>query len=438
MRIREQIVLWSYIGAVNVLMPLGILIGLPVLLLKEKRRETLFKRLGFQRLPRADDQKRPVWVHALSLGETLSCVSLVEEVRARLRERPLYFSVSTLAAMRIANDRIAPLVDGLFYFPLDLWWPARRVLQRVWPCLMVFIETDIWPGFQHQLRRTGTPAVLVNGRLSPDSYQACRRFRSLFAPALNTFRKIYPQSKTEAQRYLDVGLVPERLGGPGNLKFDVASRAPSGDEIRLLGERLGLKSSDIVLLAGSTHPGEEEVVLRAYGGVRQQVPEARLVIVPRQPRRADEVAALARRAQWNVGLFTTAESCDRWDVLVVDVMGVLSKLYYFATASFVGGSLISEGGQNPLESAAAGCPVMFGPDMSDFPDIARWLLESKAAAEVADGTTLEAKWLQVLSDANVRERMREAGLRVVQEHRGATASIAAEIIDLVRQANGEQ
>lgn len=431
MGFRERIALGCYIGAMNVLLPLGILIALPVLLLKEKRRKTLFRRLGFQRFPMMSSGKRPVWVHALSLGETLSCVSLVEELREQLQDRPLLFSVSTLSAMQVASDRIRPAVDGVFYFPLDLWWPARRALMKVSPCLMVFIETDVWPGFQHQLRRTETPAVLVNARLSPDSYRACQRFSSLFAPALNTFRRIYPQSKTEGQRYLDVGVAARRIVSPGNLKFDVACRPPKPDEFRALRDRLGVQPSDRVLLAGSTHPGEEEMVLQAYRTVQNQMPDARLIIVPRHPGRADEVAALAQKSGWSVLSLTGSEKTKRWDVLVVDVMGVLSSLYHLAMVSFVGGSLVSKGGQNPLESAAAGCPVTFGPDMSDFPDIAKWLLEGGVAVQVSDGERLGEKWLELLADEGSRAQISEVCCRIMGEHQGATSLIAHEVAGLV-------
>jgi len=435
MRLREQMLLWCYIVAANLLMPLGILLGLPLFLLKEKRRKTLFRRLGFQRLPDTRGGKQPIWVHALSLGETLSCVSLMEELRQRVRDRPIYFSVSTLSAMQMASDRIGGFVDGLFYFPFDLWWSTHRVLTRISPCLVVFIETDIWPGFQYQLRRTGTPAVLVNGRLSPASYRACSRFRSLFAPALNTFHRVYPQSKTEAQRYAEIGVASDKLGRVGNLKFDVASRPPKSGGLSALRKRLGLEPADLVLLAGSTHAGEERQVIEAYAAVRKNMPGIRLIVVPRHPTRADEVVAQVKQRGWNVQTFTAIDNQKPWDVLVVDAVGVLSLLYHLAIVSFVGGSLVRKGGQNPLEAAAAGCPVMFGPDMSDFPDIAKWLKEGGAALEVSNATLLGEAWMKVLSDGAARQQMRDACLRTIEEHGGSTSLMAEEISVLTSAAN---
>ncbi|MCU0772853.1 MAG: hypothetical protein MUE94_13950 [Verrucomicrobia bacterium] len=431
MRFVEQLVLWLYIGAMNVLMPLGILLSLPYLLLKEKRRKPLLPRLGLQVFPTLATGLSPVWIHALSLGETLSCVTLVETLRQQLGSRPIVFSVSTLSAMHIAQERIRPWVDGLFYFPLDLWWPVRRALRQISPALIVFIETDVWPGFQRQVFRAGIPALLVNGRLSPDTYKACSRFRSLFAPALNGFARIYPQSESEAKRYLDVGVRPDRMGVCGNLKFDVARREPGVGELAALRQRLGLSERDVVLLAGSTHPGEEEMVIRAFEIVREQIPNAKLILVPRHPARAIGVSQLSELTRHRVHHFSQLVPAADWDVLIVDVMGVLSKLYHVASVSFVGGSLVSKGGQNPLESAAAGCPVMMGPDMRDFPDIAAGMLEAGAAQTIASASELGQQWLGCLRDVQSLDRKRKACRAFVQKYCGVTDAIVREIISML-------
>lgn len=426
---------WAYLAVMNIILPPLLLVALPFLWLKEKRRKTLFQRLGFQSLPDGRAGARPLWVHALSLGELLSCTTLIRELRETVSDRPIVFSVSTLSAMQMARERIAPFVDHIFYFPLDLWWPVHRVLARVNPALVVFIETDVWPGFQGQLRTRDIPAILVNGRLSPDGERACRRFGSLFVPALNTFKEIHPQSQGEAQRYRDVGVEANRIATVGNLKFDVAGTAPTREALQALSRDLGLTSDDVVVLAGSTHPGEEEAVLRAFETVRARVANAKLLLVPRHPARGAEVAALARRA-WRVHLFSNGPATSPWDVWVVDAMGVLSKLYHVADVSFVGGSLVAKGGQNPLESAAAGCPVVFGFDMSDFPDIATSLMEEGAAEQIGEADVLGERWLDILMDGPRRERMALAGRRVVAQNRGATRRVAGRIGRLLAAVRG--
>jgi 3-deoxy-D-manno-octulosonic-acid transferase len=171
--------------------------------------------------------------------------------------------------------------------------------------------------------------------------------------------------------------------------------------------------------------------MSAFLAVRRAHPPARLILVPRHPVRAGEVVELARRSLPHVQRYSTVDAAQPWEVLVVDVMGVLSRLYALASLSFVGGSLVRKGGQNPLESAAAGCPVFFGPDMSDFPDIARWLLEAGAARTVADGAELGARWIEVLQDEGARTAMREACRGVIAEHCGCTTAIAEEVSALI-------
>jgi 3-deoxy-D-manno-octulosonic-acid transferase len=431
MRVRERLALWCYLWAVNVLLPAGIVLGLPLLCLREKRRKTIFKRLGFQTLPQVQAGKRPLWIHSLSLGETLSAVSLVQELRRRLGDQPMVFSVSTLSAMQMAEERIRPFVDDLFYFPLDLWWVVRRTLRIVSPRLIVFIETDIWPGFQRQVHREQLPALLVNARLSPDSYRAGLSFKSLFAPALNSFERIYPQSEAEAERYLQLGVAETRLGHRGNLKFDVARRAPSEEELERLRSRLGTTRSDIILLAGSTHSGEEEIVLAAYERVRKQIPSARLIVVPRHPARAAQVAALVSVSQARTRLLSQGVEAERWDVLVVDEMGLLSRLYHLGSASYVGGSLVPKGGQNPLEAAAAGCPVLFGRDMTDFPDISRGLLEAGAALQIASAEELANGWTTLLMNGPTTSRMKQGAREFVEQHSGSTGIIAEQIMSML-------
>ncbi len=313
---RQRVVLWSYQAGLHLLLPLGLVLGLPWWLTRQKRRRTLPRRLGFQRIGLPSDGPRPLWVHALSLGETLSCVTLVRQLRLRLAGRPLVFSVSTLAAREIAQQRLAGLVDRIFYFPLDLIPCVARVLTQVRPAAVVVVETDIWPGFLHALRRRGWPAFLVNGRLSPRSFRSCQRWRDLFAPALNVFTQVFPQSDGEASRYRAVGVLPERIGAAGNLKFDAAAVRSGADDLRELASQCGLGIGDRVWLAGSTHPGEEEAILEVYRRLRTECPGLRLVLVPRHPRRGPEArrCAMARgsRASYSRRVPPKPMRCPSW------------------------------------------------------------------------------------------------------------------------------
>lgn len=425
----QHVALRLYQAGLHVALPAGILLSLPYLLAKAKRRRTIFRRLGFQHIRRDPSQPAPLWIHALSLGETLSCVPLVKELHGRLDGRPITFSVSTLSARQIAEQRLGDCVDQLLYFPFDLAPSIALLVRRLRPAMAVFIETDIWPGVLHYLRCTGLPTLLANGRLSPQSYRTCRRLRLLFEPALNSFETIFPQSEGEARRYQEVGVDPARLGPAGNLKFETAVADLTEGRRNELMQEYGLPSGAPIWLAGSTHPGEEELLLAAFKDLRRSFPELRLVIVPRHPARGAAVQTLCREAGFETQRFTDPNRTTVRDVLVVDAMGRLAALYHLADVAFVGGSLVPKGGQNPIEPAAAGVPVLFGPDMIDFPDISAELLAREAAILVQGSTDLTSRVRELLQDPARRRRMGEAGRTFIAEHAGTTRRVADHILE---------
>ena len=416
-----------YTTGINLLAPLAVLPFLPFLLFIRKRRKTVFRRLGFQTYPSNDKSPiRPVWIHALSVGEMLASIPLIKELRERLPAWPLYLSVSTLAAREIAREKAGAYVDGLFYFPYDLLFPVRRCLRRVRPALFLLIETDIWPGFLAGLRRLRIPCFLLNGRLSPSSFRFSRLLSVLLVPAFNTFARVYPQSPEEAERFLALGMEAQKIHPTGNLKFDLVGALPSSARVEELRRDLGLGKEDHVLLAGSTHPGEEAMLRSTFLALRNYHPELKLVIVPRHPHRAVEVERLFANDPFRVfrlsqGLRSPA------DIIVVDRMGLLASLYALAEVAFVGGSMIGKGGQNPIEPAAAGKPVLFGPDMSDFPDVSRLLLEAGGAIQVQNTAELLAQCGRLLEDRELAKTIGVCARAVVNEHQGVSQRIAADI-----------
>ncbi|HEV2173215.1 MAG TPA: glycosyltransferase N-terminal domain-containing protein, partial [Nitrospira sp.] len=324
LRWHQWIVLALY-RALFTLVLLLLVIAFPLWIFTPKRRKTLFKRLGWQDYPHARQSSfKPVWIHALSIGELLSAGSLIEQVRPAIGDRPLYLSVSTLSAFTLATERFTRFCDGLFYFPYDIAFSITRVLTKINPALVVLIETDIWPGFLTEIRRRQIPCLLVNGRLSPESFRSYHSFRILFEPAFNTFRWVYPQSSPEAERFLAIGLEPARLRSIGNLKFDAALTIPGADAASLRQE-LNIPSNSPILIAGSTHPGEEDIIRSCFLRLRNDFPSLRLIIVPRRPERGAEVLNLFR----NDGIDTSLLSQPNHvvpTVVVVDRMGYLSRL----------------------------------------------------------------------------------------------------------------
>jgi 3-deoxy-D-manno-octulosonic-acid transferase len=407
-------------------------LAFPLWLFSPKRRATLFKRFGWQRYPPSQPaSQQPVWVHALSIGELLSAGTLIRRLRQELHDRPLYVSVSTASAFAMACDRFGPSCDGVFYFPYDTAFAVHRCLDAVDPALIVLVETDIWPGFLDDVRSRGISCLLVNGRLSPKSFRRYGRLRVLFEPAFRIFHRIYPQSPAEGQRFLAMGVAPEQLRRSGNLKFDVAAAIPDPDALAALRTEFFVSDDSRILIAGSTHRGEEEIVRSCFLRLRNEFPSLRLIVVPRRPERGFEVLQLFQQSGTEAVLMSALDRSTA--VVVVDRMGYLSRLYPLAELAVIGGSFVPQGGQNPIEPAACGKPVLFGPDMHDFPDVAAQLLEAGGAIQAANEQELFAACHELLSNPEEARSMGERARQVVREHQGATETIVKEVVGLLTQ-----
>ncbi len=419
---------WMLLKTYRVLFTCAVLLFVllfPLWLSNPKRRVTLFKRLGWQPYPPRRARQKAVWIHALSIGELLSADGLIRRLRHELRERPLYLSVSTASAFSMAHDRFSHCSDGIFYFPYDVGFAVSRCLEAVDPALIVLVETDIWPGFLDDVRRRQIPCFLVNGRLSPESFNTYRRLRFLFEAAFNTFVGIYPQSTGEAGRFLSIGVAPVRVRHQGNLKFDVAASVPDQEAMAALRKELFLSSASRVLIAGSTHRGEEEIVRSCFLRLKDRFPTLQLILVPRRPERGGEVLRLFQQDGTEAAL---ASQINRpRPVIVVDRMGYLKRLYALADVAVVGGSFVPQGGQNPIEPAACGKPVLFGPDMHDFPDVAGWLLKAGGAIQAANEGELYDACRRLLSNPEEAKDMGERARAVVTEHQGATERVVRDL-----------
>ena len=402
----------------------------PLWVFNSKRRKTLLKRLGWQQYPRLQSSRRsPVWVHAVSIGELLSAGSLIESLRRETGERPLFLSVSTLSAFTLATERFNRFCDGCFYFPYDVPFAVSRCLERIDPALVVFIETDIWPGFLADVRRKAVPCLLVNGRLSPESFRTYRAASALFKPAFNSFCSIYPQSPGEAERFLALGIDSDRLRTPGNLKFDAALAIPDEAGLAALREEFHLLPDLPVLIAGSTHSGEEEILHSCFLRLRRKFSALRLILVPRHPGRGSEVVKLFQDDGVDAILFSQLNRSI--PVIVVDRLGYLSRLYALADIAVIGGSFVPKGGQNPIEPAACGKPVLFGPDMHDFPDVSKWLLDAGGAVLAKDEDELYAACERLLTDRDTAAAMGRHGRRVVTAHQGTTERIVQDVVSIL-------
>lgn len=398
---------------------------LPLILTSKKYRKTVLQRLGLTRFSpqktkneNLSSNHKPVWIHALSVGETFSAVELVKTLKKSIPQRKIFFSVSTATGFDEAQKRLSDATDCIFFYPYDLLFVVRKVLRQVSPSLFVLVESDIWPTFLLELKKMNVPSVLVNARLSPSSFLGYRKLSWIMKPVFNSFSKICVQSDEQANRFLQIGVKPDKIYVTGNMKFDQKTNHISEENMTHIKKSLNISENKYVFLAGSTHPGEETILLESFVRLQSDFSDLVLIIVPRNPDRADEICRMASDFDLTVKKISQDKPGSP-QVVVVDSMGVLGKLYAIADAAFVGGSLVDFGGHNPLEPAAFAKPILFGPDMSDFPEISRMLLGAGGAMEVKNIEHIYNVVKEILTDSVKSREMGLKAFEVFQANQGA-------------------
>jgi 3-deoxy-D-manno-octulosonic-acid transferase len=334
------------------------------------------------------------------------------------------------------SERIRKLFgDEVFhvYAPLDLPGSVRRFFDRVQPRLLIIMETEIWPNLYLEAASRDIPILIANARISDHSFDSYRRLRKLTALALDQVSQIGAQSEQDANRMVEIGADKRRLSVTGNLKFDVnlpPSLTEEGETIRM-----AWGANRLVLLAGSTHEGDEGPLLKAFNGVLSSFDSALLVLAPRHPERFSRAAHLARSAGLTVSLRSNSVSCPAsTQCFLVDTMGELQRYYSACDVAFVGGSLEAIGGHNVLEPAALAKPVLVGPHTFNFQDITRQLIDCDAAVRVQDAGELEAMIRRLFSEPDLRDRMGQAGYALVKSGQGALDRTLDIVNGLITQA----
>ncbi len=416
---------------------------------------SLPQRMGYLPVSFNLDGDESIWIHAVSVGEVLTVRALLPELRERYPRLRLFISTTTMAGQQVAKTNL-PYVDEVFYFPFDLGFIVNRTLRLVRPRLFVMMETEIWPNLLRACHRDGVKTVLVNGRISSRSYPRYRFVRFFFRRVLAHVDRFCMQGEESARRIIELGAARERVTVTGSLKFDSLefnqarstpspSRQGASPVVHDVHERgrarvlryFRVAPTRPVVIAASTLKGEEEFVLEAFQRIRATMPTALLIIAPRKPERFGDVERLVRRAGWNVARRTElrVDTEPRNDVVVLDTIGELAQLFQVATAVFVGGSLVDAGGHNILEPAVFGKPIVFGPHMQNFAEIARTFLDNGAAVQVRSGRELEAALLELLTDPVRRASLGAAARALVEANRGARARSIAVLADLLPSAN---
>jgi 3-deoxy-D-manno-octulosonic-acid transferase len=408
------------------------------------------QRMGYLPVSFNMDGDESIWVHAVSVGEVLTARPLISELKRRYPNLRMFLSTTTMAGQQLARRSVQD-VDAVFYFPFDLGFVVRRTLDLVRPKLFIMMETEIWPNLLRECRARGIKSAVVNGRLSARSYPRYRMIRPMMRRVLDHIDRFLVQSEESARRFIDLGADPARVVVTGSLKFDSlesSSTAPAGApaarsvrggvEARARDRVLRyfrVPASRPVIVAGSTMKGEEIVVLRAFRRVRSTAPNALLVLAPRHPERFGEAEQLARQEGWKVSkrsdLAIDAE--PRVDVVVLDTIGELATIYQIATVVFVGGSLAATGGHNVLEPAVFGKPIVFGPHMENFFEIAEAFVSNGAGVQLADDTQLEEAFVLLMGDPVRRARLGAAARALVEANRGANDKSVTVLSQLLPQ-----
>lgn len=380
--------------------------------------ERLRERLG--RLALRDRQPGSLWLQAVSVGEVRVAETLAGALRRSGFSSRLALSATTPAGLARA-ERSGSGTGDVFAFPLDLDPFVRRTLDALRPAAYGSIETEIWPGLLGECARRGIPTFIASGSISERSARRYRLIAGAVAPALASLRAACMQSAADAERLVALGARAEAVVVTGDIKFDAAPRDGALPPATLAAE-LGLAGGRPVLVAGSTAPGEEAIVLDAWRLAARAVPDLVLVVAPRHRERFEEVAAaMAKAGAVPLRRSRGAAGTARHDAVLLDTIGELETAYALADLAFVGGSLVPRGGQNPLEPARAGVPILFGPGMDNFREAASALVACGAAFVVRDADSLAARAVALLGDRAARERAGAAGREFVAAHAGATA-----------------
>jgi 3-deoxy-D-manno-octulosonic-acid transferase len=413
-------------------------LGLPLvairLWLRARKAPAYAKRIG-ERFSYGMPMLQPggIWVHAVSVGESIAAAPMIRALLQRYPQLPITVTCMTPTGSERIQALFAnePRIQHC-YLPYDLPCAAARFLDRAQPKLAVIMETELWPNHIHQCAKRGIPVALANGRLSERSARGYGRFRKLTAPMLAEMSLFAVQTETEAQRFRDLGARPETVEVTGSIKFDLAidpALLQRAAESR--GQWQALERP--VWIAASTHEGEDEVVLDAHRRLLANHPDALLILVPRHPERFNSVFELCQREGFATVRRSTGANVDaQTSVLLGDTMGELLFLYALADSAFVGGSLVANGGHNLLEPAALAKPVLSGPHLFNFLDIAAQLREAGALAEVEDAEGLAVEVQRLFELPRDAQRMADAGLAVMRRNQGALQRLLDGLARLIK------
>jgi len=364
-----------------------------------------------------------IWVHAASAGETLAAKEFIEGLRDKYPSARIVFSNMTPTGRKIAREKI-DTADCFIYLPLDLKWIVKRAVKFFKPELFVLIETELWPNLIKELDSTDCSIMLASGRISDDTFNKYKYMSAIMEDMLHRIDIISMQSREGYNKIIELGAPEDHVCINGNLKYDIDVGNLNKDKLAKKRELFNLKENTPVLTAGSTHKGEEEKILDVYKELKNDFSRLKLFLAPRYVERREELQSLCGEYNFNSVLYTKLKKGfyvenNSADIVIVDTMGELADLYYFADIIFVGGSLIKRGGHNVIEAAARSKVVLFGPSMYNFKEERDFLLENNVGFKVKNKEELYQKTYELLSNRDEMEYIGQNAGNILAENRGA-------------------
>jgi 3-deoxy-D-manno-octulosonic-acid transferase len=374
-----------------------------------------------------------IWIHAASVGEVKAAAPLVSLFKKHCPQYKILFSTMTLAGNRLCRETID--ADAIIFFPLDFPAVVKKAVKYFSPKLLVIIETELWPNFLKAISKSGAPAVLVNGRVSDKSFPRYRKVNRFFKRVLGSFEALIMQDDTGRDRVIELGADPEKVHVAGSLKHDSAS-GDQFDQARAesIRQRIGFGPTSRVIVGGCTHPGEEEILVDIFLGLKEKMPGLKLVLAPRHLERLDEVEKMLDGKGLSFGRYSDQTRCSDREIVIIDIMGVLSQIYLAASVVFIGKSLTRSGGHNPLEPAAVARPIVFGPNMENFAQISATLIDNHGAKQVQNADSLRLTIEQILTDSNLARQLGQNARTTLDQQTGA----ANRTLEIVRELLGEE
>ncbi|MBI5124542.1 MAG: 3-deoxy-D-manno-octulosonic acid transferase [Candidatus Omnitrophica bacterium] len=398
------------------------IVYLPILIFKGKLHGDFAERFAVFDKAKKDilrSGKGRIWIQAVSVGEVALCKSLVPELKRIFPSSDIVISTITKAGNDLAK-KIFPKDAVIIYFPLDFTFVVRKAIDMIRPKLFIMIETEIWPNLLKGLSARSVPSVLINGRISDRSIDKYTIVKPFLKNVLDKISAYCMQDDIDAERIKYLGAPADRVRVTGNMKFDtVVSNVRPAEAVR---GSLGLKEGEDLLVAGSTHRGEDEIIVEAFKELCANFPNLRLLIAPRHLDRVSEIEKIIQKHGFmpvRVSL-NTQYPIPNTQILILDTIGHLNEAYSVAALVFIGGSLVKHGGQNPIEPAVFARATLFGPYMFNFKYIAGVFLRREASLEVGGKEELTDKCSKLLNDPEARRRLGDNAKKVISENRGAT------------------